>query len=55
MSISFAARRPGRLCAAGRLVSRTGNHFSNQVEVFESNDGRIVAFGTVTYRIPEPR
>jgi uncharacterized protein (TIGR00369 family) len=55
MSISFAARRPGRLCAASRLVSRTGNHFSNQVEVFESDNGRMVAFGTVTYRIPEPR
>jgi uncharacterized protein (TIGR00369 family) len=55
MSISFAARRPGRLCAASRLISRTGNHFSNPVEVFEADNGRIVAFGTVTYRIPERR
>jgi uncharacterized protein (TIGR00369 family) len=51
MSLSFAVRRPGPVCAAGRLVARTGTHFSNQVEVFEAEGGRITAFGSVTYRI----
>jgi uncharacterized protein (TIGR00369 family) len=53
MSLSFAVRRPGPVCAAGRLVARTGTHFSNQVEVFEPEGGLITAFGNVTYRILE--
>lgn len=55
MSLSFAVRRPGPVCAAGRLVARTGTHFSNQVEVFEPEGGRITALGSVTYQILEPR
>ena len=53
MSLSFALRRPGPVCAGGRLIARSGTHFSNQVEVFEPDGGGLTAFGTVTYRIVE--
>jgi uncharacterized protein (TIGR00369 family) len=52
---SFHARARGEVVAEARTLRRNDEIFLNQVTVSERDSGRVVATGSVTYRIVVPR